>query len=272
MSSADLHLGDAIQDLLDGRLLGLALAEAQAHLAACVQCRREFESLRQTKEAVAAHATRQAVPAELHAAITRALDQEDLRTRADNSRRPAVLRPKLRWALGFGLAATAAFASVLLWLAQAPAGLPAAVAQGFVKFRAGEVALEMQTAAPRDLERFFAARDVGFEAHVLDLGMMNYRVVGGRVEKLQGRPSTLTFYQGPGDKRLLCQMYEGNLNELPPAMEALEHNGIAFRVYRQGGLTAVFWPEGKVICVLVSDLDPGEVIRLAFAKAVRVPV
>ncbi len=46
----------------------------------------------------------------------------------------------------------------------------------------------------------------------------------------------------------------------------------SFRVYRQDGLTAVFWPEGKVICGLESDLDPGDVIRLAFAKAVRVPV
>jgi len=275
MSTASNHLGETIQDLLGGQLGEVERAQAQAHLQACARCRREFQSLRQVQKAVAAHAARQAVPADLGIAITRALDQEDVRAPVNDSRRRAVVRPKprsARWVLGFGLAATAAFASILLWSAWTPARLPAAVAEGFAKFQAGEVTLEMRTAEALELERFFAAREVGFEAHVLDLGMMTYRVVGGRVERVQGRSSTLTYYQGSGGARVLCQMYVGTLDELPPATEVLEHNGIAFRVYRQDGLTAVFWREGKVICVLVSDLDPREVIRLAFAKAVRVPV
>ncbi len=267
MSARAGHLGEAIQDLLDGRLGEVERAQAQAHLQACPRCRRELESLRQVKEAVAAHAARQPVPARLSEAIARTLDREDLRTR-----RPWSVRPKLRWALGFGLAAMAAFVSVLVWIARAPAGLPAAVAQDFAAFRAGGLSLDLRTEEPRDLERFFAARGIGFETRVFDLGMMNYRVAGGRIHNLQGRPSALFVYQGPGNARLLCEMYEGRLDELPPATEALEHNGIAFRVYRQDGLTAVFWPEGKIMCVLVSDLDPSEVIRLAFAKAVRVPV
>ena len=272
MSARAGHLGDAIQDLLDGRLGEAERAQAQAHLQACPRCRRELESLRQVKEAVAAHAARQPVPARLSEAIAQTLDREDLRARAVTSHRRSSVRPKLRWALGFGLAAMAAFVSVLLWIARAPAGLPAAVAQDFAEFRAGGLSLDLHTEEPRDLERFFAARGIGFETRVFDLGMMNYRVAGGRIHKLQGRPSALFVYQGPGDARLLCQMYEGQLDELPPATETLEHNGIAFRVYRQDGHTAVFWPEGKVMCVLVSDLDPSEVIRLAFAKAVRVPV
>ncbi len=271
MSARAGHLGEAIQDLLDGRLDEAERAQAQAHLQACPRCRRELESLRRVKEAVATHAARQPVPARLSEAIAQTLDREDLRARAVTSHRRWSVRPKLQWALGFGLAAMAAFASVLLWIARAPAGLPAAVVQDFAAFRAGGLSLDLRTEEPRDLERFFAARGIGFETRVFDLGMMNYRVVGGRIHKLQGRPSALFVYQGPGDARLLCQMYEGRLDELPPAREALEHNGIAFRVYRQDGLTAVFWPEGKVMCVLVSDLDPGEVIRLAFAKAVPVP-
>ena len=34
-----------------------------------------------------------------------------------------------------------------------------------------------------------------------------------------------------------------------------------------GGLTTVFWQEGAVVCVLVSDTDAETVIQLAFDKA-----
>ncbi|MGH8699628.1 MAG: hypothetical protein ACREVR_00440, partial [Burkholderiales bacterium] len=132
---------------------------------------------------------------------------------------------------------------------------------------------DLRTTEPRELERFFA-RGMEFRTQVFDLAMMDYRLAGGRIHKLRGRPSALSVYQGMSDDhgaaRVLCQMYEGQIDELPPAAEVLERNGIAFRVYRKDGVTAVFWSEGKLICVLVSDLRSDDVIRLAFAKAVKV--
>ncbi|MGH8531052.1 MAG: anti-sigma factor family protein [Nevskiales bacterium] len=265
------HLGEAIEDLLQGRLGVAERAQAQAHLQTCPQCRREFESLRQVKEALAADAVRQTVPAELSTAITQALDREDLadwRARMQTPRRGSSVRPKLRWSLGFGLAATAAVVAVLLWVARAPAGIPAAVMTDFAEFQAGRLPLDLRTTEPRELERFFAG-GMAFETRVIDLAMMDYRVAGGRIHKLRGHPSALFVYDGPGAARLLCQMYAGQMDELPPAVEVRKHNGIAFHVYRKDGFTAVFWPEGRVICVLVSDLRSEDVIRLAFAKAVK---
>jgi hypothetical protein len=77
----------------------------------------------------------------------------------------------------------------------------------------------------------------------------------------------LYVYRGPGDTRLLCEMFRGRIDELPPAAHIARHNGIDFRVYRQGTLTAVYWPEGDIICVLVSDIGSDAVLALAFAKA-----
>jgi anti-sigma factor RsiW len=269
MTPSHEHLGEVLQDLLDRRLGGVELERAQAHLQVCPPCRRELESLRQVKRALAAYALRQTVPAELGTEVGRMLDREDSRAPAAalGRRWPS----RFRWAFGVGLAAAAAFVSVALWVAQRPAGLPAAVARDFAEFQAGTLPLDLHTTEPPELERFFASSGMTFETHVFDLGMMNFRVVGGRVHRTQGRPSTVFVYRGPGDTHILCEMYEGSLDELPPAAETLEHNGIAFQVYRRNGVTAVFWPEGKVICVLVSNLDPAEVIRLAFAKAVKVP-
>ena len=49
-----------------------------------------------------------------------------------------------------------------------------------------------------------------------------------------------------------------------------ENKGIRFYIYRVNGLTAAFWQEGAVTCVLTSDIASEEVIQLAFAKAVKV--
>ena len=49
-----------------------------------------------------------------------------------------------------------------------------------------------------------------------------------------------------------------------------QHSGVGVetvRFYEREGLTTVFWQEGPVVCVLVSDTDAETVIQLAFDKA-----
>jgi hypothetical protein len=101
--------------------------------------------------------------------------------------------------------------------------------------------------------------------------MMNYHLVGGRIHQLIGRQSALFVYRGKDRRLLICQMYPGQVTELPPASATLRENkGIRFHIYRADGLTAVFWQEGAVTCVLASDGDPEEVIQLAFVKAMKI--
>ena len=66
---------------------------------------------------------------------------------------------------------------------------------------------------------------------------------------------------------MLCEMFAGKMTDLPATTEVREHNGIRFQLYHTDNLTAVFWPEGAVICVLISDAPPEQVTQLAFAKA-----
>ncbi len=120
------------------------------------------------------------------------------------------------------------------------------------------------------LQAFFARQGISFATRVFNLDMMGYRLLGGRIHKLGHGPSALIVYQDESGRALLCQMYEGTLARLPAAGETREHNGIAFRVYRSGALTLVFWQEGAVVCVLASDAPTEEVLQLAYAKAVKV--
>jgi hypothetical protein len=151
------------------------------------------------------------------------------------------------------------------------ASLPSAVAQDYRNYKAEKLPLLLKTSEVREMERFFSEGDIAFNTRVFDLGMMNYRLVGGRVHQLLNRQSALFVYRGDGGRILICQMYPGLVTELPPMGAILRENkDIRFYIYRVNGLTAVFWQEGAITCVLTSDLATEDVIQLAFAKAVKI--
>ena len=97
--------------------------------------------------------------------------------------------------------------------------------------------------------------------------MMDFTLVGGRVHELLGRKGALYAYRGPNGHIVLCQMLPGTLDELPPPDRVLDERGFTFQVYERGDATAVFWLEGLVLCVLVSDMPAPELLALARQKA-----
>jgi anti-sigma factor RsiW len=130
--------------------------------------------------------------------------------------------------------------------------------------------LALRTSDGAAVEALFASAGLPFTTRVFDLGMMRYQLQGGLVHRLHGRPSALYVYRSLEGVAVVCQMFPGRLAELPRTADVREHDGIAFHVYRVEGVTLVFWQEGGVVCVLASDAESEAVIRLAYAKAVRV--
>lgn len=265
MMPATGHYGEQLQDFLDGRLGEPERTRLAEHLAGCARCRRELEALRWVKEQALAGLPSEAVPPGLAARVRAGLDTVDAEARRDGAARPR-FRPA-RWAAA---AALAAFA-LLLFLVVRPASdpLPERAARDFGELTSGRLPLAVSASEPRVIEEYFARNGIGFATRVFDLGMMRYELMGGRVHRLDGQASALWAYRGADGRLLVCQMYEGSVAELPPPVEIREHNGITFQVYREGGATLVFWQEGDVVCVLVSDASSETVIQLAFAKAVR---
>jgi anti-sigma factor RsiW len=259
------HLGATLQDFLDGRLDAAGQAEVQAHLDDCRQCRGEREALRWVRDVALKKLPHQEVPATLAGRIAAALDADDQRTR------PAARSTRARrwrtWAGAGALLAAAVLAVVLL---SPKPNLTDTVARDFEEYSSGRLDLDVRSSDPAAVETMFVVGGVDFQTRVFDLGMMQYQLTGGRIHRLRGRPSALFAYRGPRGRDLVCQMYRGQLADLPPAVERREHNGILFQVYRAGALTLVFWQEGEVVCVLVSDAGSEDVIQLAFSKAVKV--
>ena len=257
------HYGEELQDLLDGRLSAPMRAEVETHLAGCERCRRELDALRWVKSQVRRDADDAGAPPALVSRVRAALDT--VAVPPPRSKAPRV--PRRAW-MAAALAAAALL--VLFVRGHKSSPLPTLVANDFVAYDGGSMRLDFESADPRAVEAYFARNGVTFTTHVYDLGMMNYRLAGGRVSRLEERTSALFAYRGPNDTSLVCQMYEGRVTDLPPTNDVREHNGFRFYVYRSENVTTVFWQEDGVVCVLASDAPAEDVVQLAFAKAMRV--
>ena len=277
------HFKEEIQELLDDRLKTEARLEVEQHLELCEECRKEFEALRWTKRFCQRQFAPEGAATKLEENILAALDFEDRFSHVNTASSPAGWHRHRRAILAYSSVLVAGIAlSLLYFILQAPhqkapefgaesASLPSAVAQDYRNYQAGNLPLTLQTGQVKELEQFFSARGVGFDARVFDLGMMSYRLVGGRVHQLIGRQSALFVYRGKDNQILICQMYPGQATELPAAGAVLrENNGIRFHIYSVNRLTVAFWQEGTITCVLTSDIDPEELIQLAFAKALKI--
>jgi len=258
------HPAVALQELLDGRLDEGQRAEVEEHVAACERCRRELEIVRWARRTLRDTATSETAPETLEDEVRASLDREDGVVGA-----PAP-RPRRPWLRPLAAAAVLVALGLALPSLWPTPDVPTRLARDFVDYRAGRLTLGRTASDVATIEQFFSEQGLGFEVRVLDLAMMAYEPVGGRVHQVGGEPSAFFVYQGPEGQVLLCEMFRGRVTDLPEEAGRRTNEGIDFRIYERDGKTVVAWQEGVVVCVLVSDLPREDVIQLAFAKAMKV--
>ena len=258
------HYKDELQDWLDGRLDGATCDEVERHLETCAECRREYEAVAWSKREIMRLPAVEA-PAELRENILQALRAE---SRPANVivPPPSFWKRRLRPILAVAAVVVAAAILAFLYGWKQPS-LPGIVTRDFQTYQARQLALQLSTRDVQQMEAYFAEHGVAFNTRVFDLGMMKYELAGGRVQDPGRAPRALFVYRGPAGQKLICQMFVGQVGQLPPGATLRENKGRQFHTYQTEGVTAVFWQEGAVVCVLVSDIAPEEVVQLAFAKA-----
>ena len=257
-----MHPTEALRDLVDGRVTALPREALEAHLSECADCRREFEMLSALKRA-AVNLPRVELPQELADRIAASLTQAD--GTAAHQRIDHATRRWSRWVVPMGLAA-ALLVAVWVW-SRPTSSPPQSASDTAAQYVAGRLAMTSTESDARALGAFFAER-VSFPVRVFDLGMMGYTLAGGRVHALAGNTSALWVYKS-ADGSMICQMYPGSVQALPPPAETRVNNDITFAIYHVGGGTQVFWQEGDIVCVLASDLPAEQVVQLAIAKAMK---
>jgi anti-sigma factor RsiW len=249
------HFIDELQDLLSGALSDDQRLAVENHLRECEQCRKELEALKWTRQQLSKLPAIEA-PTELREKIIQDLDQEQVKFR--------------NWNKYSAYAAVLVLVTLAILYFLRP-DVASRVAKDFRDFRSGKLSLQIHTNDEVQMEKYFAAQGINFPSRVFDLSMMKYDLMGGRVHQLIKRKSAFFVYKGEQGQFLVCQMYPGIASDLPKGAELREHNGIKFYIYQRHGLTTVFWEEGELLCVLVSDIPSQQVIELAFAKAMRAP-
>jgi anti-sigma factor RsiW len=264
MSAEEKHYELEIQDLIDGRLDPALQPEVEAHIAKCEKCKAQFETLNNIKQIVRKTIGPVSTPERLRNKILLQLrNEKTTQTPRKTWPKPAVLT-------------TVAAAVVLLLIGgliyrnTTRPGLPSRVAKDYQNYMLNQLRLEKISSKAPEIESYFQEKGIPFDTRVFDLSMMEYDLLGGKVHQLSGRPSALFAYEGPKQVKIVCQMFPGSVQELPPGSEVQDHNAIRFYIYQQNRVTMIFWQEGKIICVLASEAQKNDVIQLAFAKAVKV--
>ncbi len=271
--SAATHPEEGLQDYVDGRLSGAAAEEVRVHLETCALCQAVRDELLTARAALAGLREDDVpMPADLLASVHRVLDAESASSAAPAAVPPQEARDqwaatRRRWIAIAAAAAAALVVYVALGRGTTPLDLPAQAARDLGAVGSRALTLELQTSDAAALERYFAEAPNGPRVRVIDLGMMGIPLDGGVRHVLDGRPSALYAYRTANGARLVCQMYEGRLGDLPPPDSALDNKGFHFQIYTRGAVTVVFWQEGDLVCVLASELPAGEVIALAMEKA-----
>jgi Putative zinc-finger len=246
---------------VDGELSAAELRDAEEHLAGCVNCRARFAEERAVKTLLRERAEMRRTPPMVRGSILAALDAVDAVAASSDGRRERVagadrapwysVRRARMW-VPVAIAAVALFAFVILHGAGGP---PPALAippfdvaiQHYDQF-AQRFEPNVRSTLPADLSD--AYMDHQLPGFLWNFELRGYKLVGGRIDRLQdGTSVAYTFYRGDNGT-ILCTFMQSHGFQ-PPAGEEEETNGHHMYEYK-GYSVCLSYPPGGAICILVS--------------------
>lgn len=124
----------------------------------------------------------------------------------------------------------------------------------------------MRSTSPSAVSEFFVERGVPFPVDPRSLALPGYRLVGARVHGIGGRSSALAVHRDARNKIIVCQRFEGRVEELARPDRIFVRGAGKVHLYRSRRGSAVFWQDGAVTRSLASDVPGEELVRLAFSR------
>jgi len=232
----------------DGELDARSDLELEAHLAGCQKCAAELQGIRQVKAALAARPLGYVAPKSL-------LDRVEAAIAAESSPPGAGRRTGAGgWLIGGGIGSIGALAASLALFAIIPRGasLEAQLVDAQARSLEAQHLVDVQTSDRHVVKPWFNGK-VDFAPPVVDLVGQGYPLVGGRLDRLDGRRvAALVFHRRAHVINLFIWPGAG------PAQPVLE---------RKDGYGLVHWGAGGLTFWAVSDVDPHDL--QAFGQAYR---
>ncbi|HSK28615.1 MAG TPA: zf-HC2 domain-containing protein [Candidatus Limnocylindria bacterium] len=107
-----------------------------------------------------------------------------------------------------------------------------------------------------------------FAPVALDLSIAKLYPVAGFLKKIGGREVLVTVYEGDGPT-ITCFTFLGTEADAPKDAKLVRDDEmrVSFYIFTQGPTSAVMHEEGEVICLLIADMAPAELLDLLRGKA-----
>jgi anti-sigma factor RsiW len=258
---------ELITGLVDNELTATDRAAVEGHLAQCPGCRAQFERETALKRDVRLAASAIVVPRALREKIQRREDKFGSDTLV--SKKVSVLN-RLAAPRGrpiYALAAAVLVIVALLFQLQPNEDIATSASAIHESVVSGKRALVRVNDAAQLRNKLTIAVNDRFSPIVLDLSMIKLRPVSGFVEKIAQRDVLITVYEGAG-ATITCFTLLGDEGDAPedssPIFDA--DKKMNFYAFSRGKLNGVMHREDEVICVLVSNMTPAELLDVARGK------
>lgn len=261
---------ELITGLVDNELTAAERDAIDAHLAQCSPCSAQLERETTLKRDIRHAAAAIAVPQDLRARI----ESPERSVGPDIDRRKELSVPEWlvarRWRPAYAFAAVVFVVAALLFHSQTKENIPAAALAMHEKVINGTITLVRVRDGAQLRQQLTRAVNGRFAPVALDLSIIQLHPVAGFFEKVGDRDVLVTVYEGNG-RMMTCFTFLGSEADAPKGSKRLldPDRKINFYAFSRGAVNGVLHAEGEVICVLVSNMEPAELLDVARGKAHR---
>jgi len=254
---------ELISALVDNELSDPERFSIEGHLRDCPRCRRVYEWARDLNSEIRMVSAGMIAPVDLRRRILS--DQRTMAKGAGSSnggsRAMLRLQPFLRPALASALLVILVV-SIIFFMRPGEAVSLTAL-QIRAKIVSGEVSLHAATNTDELHAWLRRAVDGKFGPLGYDFSPLNVKPVGGTVQEVKGRQMLVAFFRGNG-LSITCFTFLGTEEDAPKDATVFfdAEKNMRFYSFSRGEIHAVLHREDNVICILVSNMPPDELLSL----------
>jgi anti-sigma factor RsiW len=240
------QIGPRLALYVDREVAGAEALEFEAHLTECAECRREYDDLRGTVDAVRAARPIYELPEQSYAAIEGMV--------ADWDRRQ---QKQTRW---WRMPAAAVLVAVLLaaawWAPVGRSGYEQFAAHAHRNYARGTFPLDIVSSQPQVVSDWLGPR-VPFHLKLPNYpegGRKPYTLAGARLMQYRGEDVAYLAYEM--DRKPISLLISSSSRIMPSGGERYKSGGLTFYFSEQEGFRIIAWKDKGLTYAQVSDLNP----------------
>ncbi|MEO8656927.1 MAG: zf-HC2 domain-containing protein [Bryobacteraceae bacterium] len=226
---------------IDREVTGAEALELEAHLTQCAECRRVYEDVRGTVDAVRGARPLYDVPDESFAAVQAMVSHWQWRQK------------QRRWILAAAVAVLL-LAVALPWISSRRSAYEEFAAQAHRNFERGTFPLDVASSQPQVVAAWLEPR-VPFRLTLPDYpegGPKRYALAGARLMQYRGEDVAYLAYEM--DQKPISLLISSSSRIMPAGGESYQSAGLTFYFSAQQGLRIISWKDKGLTYAQVSDL------------------